>query len=80
VTQPDGENRRLWQFHGGLHLPDHKALSNTAPLSALPGRLILPLQQNIGDPAEALVQVGVRVLKGQMTARARGYVSMPLQA
>jgi len=82
VTQPDGEHRRLWQFHGGLHLPDHKALSNSEPVTkaALPQRLILPLQQNIGAAAEPLVQAGERVLKGQLIARAQGYVSVPLHA
>jgi len=82
VTQPDGENRRLWQFHGGLHLPDHKTLSSEAPLAkaALPEQLILPLQQNIGAAAEPLVQVGERVLKGQTIAAAKGYVSAPLHA
>ncbi len=82
VNQPDGENRRLWQFHGGLHLPDNKALSNAGPVAkaALPKRLILPLQQNIGAAAEPLVETGERVLKGQMIAEAQGYVSVPLHA
>jgi electron transport complex protein RnfC len=80
--QPDGETRRLWRFHGGLHLPDNKALSNGRPLAQarLPERLILPLQQHIGVRAEALVQVGARVLKGQMIAKPQGYVSAAVHA
>jgi Na+-translocating ferredoxin:NAD+ oxidoreductase RnfC subunit len=37
--------RRLWDFHGGLHLPDHKAESTGTPVrrAALPARLWLPL-------------------------------------
>jgi len=73
---------RLWKFHGGLHLPDYKALSNGAAISAtqLPQRLILPLQQHIGVPAKTLVQPGDRVLKGQRIAQPDGFVSVPLHA
>ncbi len=73
---------RLWKFHGGLHLPDHKALSNGQPITAarLPQRVILPLQQHIGAPAKPLVQPGERVLKGQMIAQPDGFVSVPLHA
>lgn len=74
--------QRLWKFHGGLHLPDNKALANGATITAtqLPQRLILPLQQHIGAPAKPLVQVGDEVLKGQMIARPDGFVSVPLHA
>jgi electron transport complex protein RnfC len=82
LNQPDGENRRLWRFHGGLHLPEFKELSNAGPVTQteFPTQLILPLQQHIGGRAEPLVQVGDAVLKGQMIARAQGYVSVPLHA
>ncbi len=74
--------RRLWKFHGGLHLPDHKALSNGRPIvkAALPKQLVIPLQQHIGAPATPLVQVGERVLKGQIIAAADGFVSSPVHA
>jgi len=48
--------------------------------AALPGRLILPLQQHIGVVAQPLVSVGERVLKGQMIASAQGPVSAPVHA
>jgi len=72
----------LWKFHGGLHLPDNKALSNSQPITPaqLPQRLILPLQQHIGAPAKPLVQPGDVVLKGQMIAQPDGFVSVPLHA
>ncbi|MET0095163.1 MAG: electron transport complex subunit RsxC, partial [Sedimenticola sp.] len=71
----DKPARRLHRFHGGLHLPDNKSQSNDQPVTraALPKRLTIPLQQHIGEIAHPLVNVGDRVLKGQMIARAQGY-------
>lgn len=82
LSQPDGSLRKIWRFHGGLHLPDHKALSNGRPIlrSPLPKYLILPLQQHIGTAARPLVQPGEEVLKGQPIAAAQGPVSVPLHA
>ena len=72
----------VWDFHGGLHVPDHKAESNTTPVQplVLPRRLVVPLQQHIGQIAEALVQAGEQVLKGQLIARAGDYVSANIHA
>lgn len=74
--------RKLYRFHGGLHLPDHKALSCEQPIqpARLPKRLVLPLQQHIGAPAKPMVEVGQRVLKGQMIAQPDGFVSAALHA
>jgi electron transport complex protein RnfC len=73
---------KVHDFHGGLHLPDHKTESTGRPIGQLPlpPRLILPLQQHIGSPAEPVVTVGERVGKGQLIARATDYVSAPLHA
>jgi len=75
-------SRRLWTFHGGLELDDHKARSTSRPLGsvALPAELVLPLQQHIGESAVALVEVGEQVLKGQKIAELGGQVSVPLHA
>jgi len=74
--------RTLHRFHGGIHLPDQKALSLGRPLrqAALPSELVLPLQQHIGAAAQPLVAVGERVLEGQMVARPEGFVSAPVHA
>jgi electron transport complex protein RnfC len=74
--------RTLWRFHGGIHLPDEKALSNGEMIAEafIPSHLILPLQQHIGQAAEPLVQVGEKVLKGQLIARATSVVSANLHA
>jgi len=75
-------NRKLFQFHGGLHLPERKQQSTRQPVVAarLPKRLVIPLQQHIGERAEPLVSVGDHVLKGQMIAKAQGYISAPVHA
>jgi electron transport complex protein RnfC len=73
---------RLWTFRGGVHPDQHKVESTRLPIQQprLPARLILPLHQHIGEPAEAVVARGERVLKGQTIARADGYVSAPVHA
>ncbi|MFA5531939.1 MAG: hypothetical protein WDA11_14905, partial [Thiohalomonadaceae bacterium] len=74
--------RILHTFHGGLHLPEHKSESNSRPIAVapVPRVLVIPVQQHIGQPAKPVVQVGERVLKGQMIAQAEGYVSVPAHA
>ena len=75
-------SRRLWSFPGGLRLPGYKAMSTTSAVERLPlpARLILPLQQHIGAPSAPIVEIGQRVRKGEVIARAEGYVSVPLHA
>lgn len=77
-----GATRRLHSFIGGLHLTGHKSLSNQSSIKQidLPAILILPLQQHIGQPADPLVKVGDKVLKGQVIAQTHGFVSAPLAA
>ncbi|WP_462322956.1 electron transport complex subunit RsxC, partial [Halochromatium sp.] len=77
-----GGQRKLWQFHGGVHLPEEKTLSNAKPVAAapLPQQLVLPLQQHIGAPSRCLVSVGDKVLKGQLIAEPQGYISAPVHA
>lgn len=74
--------RKLWTLPGGLHLPDNKTQSNSRPLAvaALPKRLLIPLRQHVGNPAEPLVKVGDGVLKGQMIAQGDGLISAALHA
>jgi Na+-translocating ferredoxin:NAD+ oxidoreductase subunit C len=74
--------RRVYGFHGGIHPAENKLQSLHRPIrsAGIPPQLILPLSQHIGAPSRPLVQVGERVLKGQMIAEAGGYVSVPLHA
>lgn len=75
-------NKHLHTFHGGIHPPENKDQSTQSPIEValLPDKLILPLQQHIGQQAKPLVQVGERVLKGQMIAEPTGYVSAAVHA
>ena len=74
--------RRLWRFHGGVHLPGHKELSAGRPIASIPEpkRVVLPLQQHIGASAEPLVSVGERVDKGQLIAAPASFVSAAVHA
>ncbi|PCI52310.1 MAG: electron transport complex subunit RsxC [Moraxellaceae bacterium] len=75
-------SRNTWKFHGGIHPPQNKQQSVSASIRQLPlpDKLILPLQQHIGAPGKVLVSVGDRVLKGQLLAQAKGFVSANLHA
>ncbi len=75
-------SRELHTFKGGVHPPEHKTESNSRPIHAapLPGKLVIPLRQHIGNPAKPVVEVGDRVLKGQMVAEADGYISTAVHA
>jgi electron transport complex protein RnfC len=75
-------SRELFKFKGGVHPPEHKAESNGRPIHAapLPRKLVIPLRQHIGNPAKPVVEVGERVLKGQMIAAADGYISTAVHA
>lgn len=77
VSQP-----HLWRFHGGLKLDARTARPAAEPLATVPvpPRLILPLAQHVGQPAEPVVAVGERVLKGQPIARPSGYIAAKVHA
>ncbi|MGC9456965.1 MAG: electron transport complex subunit RsxC, partial [Halothiobacillaceae bacterium] len=72
----------LHDFHGGLHQPGKKDLSNQEPIRRLPTPdvLLLPLHMHIGQPARPLVEPGSRVDLGQMIAVPDGRVSAAVHA
>jgi Na+-translocating ferredoxin:NAD+ oxidoreductase subunit C len=75
-------SRKLFTFKGGVHPPEHKSESNVRPVHAapLPRKLVIPLRQHIGNPAKPVVEVGDRVLKGQIIGAADGYISAAVHA
>lgn len=72
----------IFTFHGGVHPTENKSqTANKGIINAeLPKELIIPLQQHIGAPAKAIVNIGDKVLKGQMIAEANGFVSVAIHA
>ncbi len=73
---------KLYDFHGGIHPPEYKHLSNQTAIRQLPlpPTLVVPLSQHIGNPAKPIVNVGERVLAGQTLAKADGHVSAAIHA
>ncbi len=69
-------------FQGGLVLDEHKNESNELPIkkAKIPAQLTLSLQQHIGNVAECVVNVGDKVTKGQIIAKATDYVSANVHA
>lgn len=74
--------RPLFKFHGGVHPPTHKTQSNQRPIAqaALPSRLIVPLQQHVGNMTKTMVEIGQRVLKGQIIGMPEGFLSSAVHA
>jgi electron transport complex protein RnfC len=70
-------------LRGGVHAEEHKAETSALPIVSdfpLPKKLFIPLQQHVGKPAEPLIMVGDKVLKGQLLAYSQGLISAPVHA
>ncbi|MEF9990804.1 MAG: electron transport complex subunit RsxC [Romboutsia sp.] len=68
---------KLLTFKGGIHPPYRKEYSNQKPLERAesPKVVYIPLQQHIGAPAKAIVEVGEEVKLGQKIGEQQGFVS-----
>ncbi|MGJ8625160.1 MAG: electron transport complex subunit RsxC, partial [Yoonia sp.] len=73
---------KIWDIHGGIHPAENKHQSLQQPIqtAGIPPQLILPLSQHIGAPAAPVVAVGDKVLKGQLIAEAKGFISASVHA
>ncbi|MDD5058960.1 MAG: electron transport complex subunit RsxC [Sideroxydans sp.] len=73
--------KRTATFEHGIHPAYHKE-TGSLPIRRLPfaPQLIVPLSQHIGKPAVCCVSVGQEVLRGQVIAKADGFVSLPVHA
>ena len=69
-------------FKGGIHPHKRKRFTREKPIREYypKGELVYPVSQHIGGPAVPIVKVGERVLKGQVIAKADGYISVPIHA
>ena len=72
----------LKSFLHGIHPPDYKETTNHLPIQQFPFApiLIISLSQHIGAPAIAVVREGQEVVRGELLARADGYMSIPIHA
>ncbi len=66
----------------GLHLYEGKELSKDFPITTVNASpvMVYPLSQHAGKPAKPVVEVGDRVLKGQLIAEADGFISAPIHS
>ncbi|QSP94236.1 electron transport complex subunit RsxC [Marinobacter salinisoli] len=73
---------QFWEFPGGIHPAENKQQSTQRPIrrAGLPGQLVIPLQQHIGQPSQALVKVGDRVQKGDKLAEVSSGLGVPVHA
>ena len=72
----------FWKFHGGIHPPGQKQLTQNKPIRNIPcpDELVLPLQQHIGQAGELLVAIGDQVLKGQPLTQNSTPMAVPIHA
>ena len=72
----------LPSFKHGVHPPEHKDITAGIPSRRFPfpREIILPLSQHIGRPAKALVGPGDRVERGDVIAKAEGFMSSAVHA
>jgi Na+-translocating ferredoxin:NAD+ oxidoreductase subunit C len=68
---------KVWELPGGIHPSEHKHQSLQQPLGVvpMPPFLVIPLNQHLGTPGQPVVQVGERVLAGQLIGAADGTFS-----
>jgi len=67
-------------FHGGVHPPEYKELTENCAFETmpLPDEIILPISQHLGKDASPQVKKGDEVLSGQLVAKAEGFISAPI--
>lgn len=74
--------RKVWDLIGGVHVPENKHQSVQSSIGTLPmpKELVIPLTQHMGAPPKLLVAKGEKVLKGQVLAEPKGFVSAGVHA
>jgi electron transport complex protein RnfC len=72
----------LKTFKRGVHPDYYKDLTSARAIeqAALPKRVIIPLQQHIGEPCQPVVKKGDAVVEGQKIGEAHAFVSAPVHA
>ncbi len=73
---------KLFKLRGGVHPESRKELAADRAIRVLPmpEYLYVPLLQHVGAPAQPIVNVGDKVLKGQLIGASQGVISAPVHA
>ena len=73
---------KIFKFNGGTHPPDYKYFAKDCAIDTLPlpEKVIVPLAQHLGVPADATVKKGDAVKTGQPIGMARGFISATVHA
>ncbi|MDP3730267.1 MAG: electron transport complex subunit RsxC [Candidatus Omnitrophota bacterium] len=71
-----------YKFYGGVHPSPRKNLTSDGAIKRVfvPKRVVLPLSQHTGSPAEPIVKTGDAVNAFSEIAKATGFVSSPVHA
>ncbi|RMA81391.1 electron transport complex subunit RsxC [Umboniibacter marinipuniceus] len=74
--------RIIHDIPGGVFPPEQKSLSNQQEIQSLPifSEYIIPLKQHIGVAATVCVEIGDKVLKGQVIGVSTGFMSTSVHA
>lgn len=74
--------RKSRTFKGGINPPGYKELTSGKPIVKAndPKVVYIPLQQHIGAPCEAIVQVGDYVKLGQKIGESTAFISAPVHS
>ncbi|MDR7871050.1 MAG: electron transport complex subunit RsxC [Tissierellaceae bacterium] len=69
-------------FKGGINPPGYKELTNGKPIvKAIDPKVVyIPLQQHIGAPCKAIVELGEYVKMGQKIGESTAYISAPVHS
>ena len=81
MSKKEGILRPVKRIRGGAGIPHRKHTAETETvIMPPPERVYIPLCQNIGAPAEAVVKKGDKVFVGTQIAKPTGYVSVPVHS
>ncbi len=69
-------------FKGGVHPAGRKEATSGTPIEEMPvpARLVVPMSQHLGAPCEPTVEVGDRVVRGQVIGATDAMVSAPIHS
>lgn len=73
---------RMFSFKGGIYPPEHKEMSSECAIkNAFPSTKMVTIPVTMGGaPNDCIVNVGDRVVKGQVIARSDKFMSCPVHA